>query len=282
MKMNDVSMPGQPGSNPAPAYRRPRKFPKFEVSRDFAAFAQGTSQYADELFEDASARDTALKDEGAEPVSSFEQTADEILTCIGTQGELREILYKILLFCRTSHRFCDVENYISGLDEVVYGHILQTPYSCIAILVHAGGLAKIALNALEEDVLSADLAGLTDDEIDDLIEDWRLETTEAGLYVTELLNPVRRLAAQLAVKPHRKSTYLRILEFCAEEPRSLDDIKQLFLQDNSLVLDYVTAHQKLSPDYYVDRLEKAGSLIWKGAWATTPEGLDFLGREIGA
>ena len=280
---NSSKIQSQIGANHLPTHRHARKFPKFEVSRDYASFAQGTSQFTDESFEDALAAEAASQQAAAQnQTPTVQEAADAILTCIGSQGELREILYKTLVFCRETRSFSAAEQYIAQLDEITYGHVIQTPYSCISMLVHVGGLEKIPVDDRGNCIEAQRLENLDADEADDLIDSWCLKTTRSGLYVCELLDPARRLTAQLALKPYRRATYLRILEFCAQQPRSLDDIKQLFKEDKTLVLDYVTAHQKLSPDYYVDRLEKAGGLIWKGAWITTPAGWDCVCHKTGA
>ena len=260
--------------NPNVATRSPKgrpAFPAFETSRDYADYASGKSLIQE--IEDK-------HQEAAEPVEDTpEARIDAIVTCIGQQAIMREALYKLLAHCTEPRNFRGLESFASELDEVRYGHLLQSPYNLVNMLVKCGALTKTPVDAAGSAVTPERLAGLTEDEQDDLVEDYLLEATPEGRVVLDLLSPQRRLKAQLAQKPHRLSTFLAVLDFC-REPRSFEDIKQLFKDHDELVLDYVDAHQKLSPDFYVDRLEKAGGLVWRRAWVTTEAGLEVLSRQV--
>lgn len=276
----------------APAAGRPRhampRFPAFEVSRDFASFAAGDSRFADYRAARDGARDESPsagpapavpQAGGAAPdgeADAAQARVDAILTLVGGQGGLREVLYKALDRFRERMPFGEAEAFLASLPEYEFGHPLQTPYSCIDMLAKAGGLELTPVDAGGRPIDPALLASLGPDEADDLVEGRLVQTTPAGAAAADLLAPARRLAALLAARPHRQGTFLRVLGFCAEAPRSLDDIRRLFEEEDGLVLDMVDAHTRLSPDYYADRLEKAGGLVWRGAWEATPAGRDFL------
>lgn len=176
---------------------------------------------------------------------------------------------------RFSVAFSDLEAFIAEQDEFVHSHITQTPYTLIEMLVSCQGLRKIALdadgNAIDEDAL----ARMDEDAALDLVDGYRLEITKAGVEAVRLLDPSKRIAAQLAQKPHRQKTYMAVLDFC-KTPRTFPEIQEFFDETPDLVLDEVTAHHKLSPDFYVDKLECAGALVWKGRWQTTEAGEQML------
>ena len=253
-------------------------FPAFEVPGDYEAA----------LFQQESNQDTQAQEEldasSAQPEPQdkeqlLEAQLDALLTLIGAQGILREVLYKTLAHCLEPRDAVELERFVAEQDEYRYQHVLQTPYAAIRMLVDAKGLAETPVDAAGHSIDPARRATLTEDELDDLTAHTLLATTEAGAAAVRLLDPARRIAAQLAKKPHRRATYCAVLAYCAEEPRTLPQIQELFKTNTDLVLDHVTAHHTLAPDYYVDRLEKAGALTWRGAWAITEAGRQALAAE---
>lgn len=246
----------------APARRQRPPFPPFEAPASFEEMAAGPAP------SNAASSDRPEPDAPADGV-------DAVVTCVCSQPPLRETLYKTLAHCAQPRPFAEVEAFISSQDEFVFSHIEQTPHTLIGMLVDAGGLVRTPLDAQGKPLTPELLAGLSQDEADDLVASFELATTPEGRAAVELLSPQRRIAAQLAQKPHRRPTYLALLSFC-REPRTLAQIEAFFADNPDLALDQVTAYHHLSPDYYVDRLEKAGALVWRGAWVTTQAGLDAL------
>jgi hypothetical protein len=243
-------------------------FPQFEAPADFAAYASGEG--AEKKAPAPAQAKQPDRDNGAP--RSHEAVVDGIVTCLGTQPQLREVLYKLLAWCVEPRDMADAEAFVAAQDEYVYSHVIQAPYAVVGILEDAGGLVRCDLDADGRPVDDAVRARLGDDAADDLVCSTVVSTTDEGAAVVELLSPARRIEAQLAQKPHRRPTYLALLRFCAQ-PRSLKDIQDFFASTPDLALDLVTAHQRLAPDYYVDRLEKAGGLVWRGAWVATEAGL---------
>ena len=90
-----------------------------------------------------------------------------------------------------------------------------------------------------------------------------------------LLAPERRIEAQLSLRPHRRDTYFAVLDFCTT-PRKFPEIEAFFKATPGLSQDIVADHHKLSPDFYVDKLDKAGALVWRGAWVATDAGKQML------
>ena len=206
---------------------------------------------------------------------TFADRVNMVVMCVGSQNALREALYKTLAFCRRPHEFTEVEDFISQTDEFVYSHIMQTPFAMIQMLVDAGGLAQTPLDSESSPIADEQLANLSEDEADDLISTYRIQTTDAGVETVRLLAPERRIEAQLSLRPHRRDTYFAVLDFCMQ-PRKFPEIEALFKNVPGLSQDIVADHHKLSPDFYVDKLDKAGALVWRGAWVATDAGMRML------
>ena len=247
-------------------------FPAFEVSG-----RKGSSPYMEQP---SSTRPAAAAVHAtpadAKPAATFEEQVDAVVRCVCTQNLLREVLYKLLVHCSQRRDMREAEAFVAQQDEFVYSHIEQTPHALIRMLVDAGGLDQLPLGQDGAVVDRDTLAALPEDEADDLVESYALLTTEAGKAAASLLEPRRRLRARLAERPHRSETYRALLSLCAQAPQTLPQIEQFFKDTPGLALDRVTSYHTLSPDYYVDQLEKCGAIVWRGAWCATQAGLEEL------
>ncbi len=89
-----------------------------------------------------------------------------------------------------------------------------------------------------------------------------------------LLVPERRIEAQLSLRPHRRDTYFAVLDFCMQ-PRKFRKSRRF---SRTLPACRKTSWPIiwLSPDFYVDKLDKAGALVWRGAWVATDAGKRML------
>ena len=257
-------------------HHRMPSFPAFEASGRYDETfpsPQGRARGLGDPF--ARAAHEALDERGRSPRTPEERT-DAVVSCVCAQNPLREVLYKLLVHCTEQRGFQETERFVAAQDEYVHSHIEQTPHALIFMLVDAGGLARISLDAEGRALDEGVLATMAEDEADDLVDSYALLTTEAGRAAATLLNPARRLRARLAEHPHRSETYRAVLALCAQSPQTLPQIEQFFKDTPGLALDQVTSYHTLSPDYYVDRLEKCGVIVWRGAWCATQAGVEAL------
>ena len=255
-----------------------KRFPKFDAPASFEAYAEKGATV--EQNRDGQSARNALDGEGARTRDAsssrtYEEALDAVITCIGAQNSLREVLYKTLVFCKEPHEFTEVEDFIAASDEVVYSHVIQTPFELIGMLLRAGGLEETPLDAAGEPIAPETLDELSRDEQDDLVATYRIDATAAGRAAVELLAPERRLEAQLAQDPHRADTFRALIEFC-ETPRTFPEIKEYFDATPEFAHDVVAHSHQLAPDFYVDKLDKAGALVWRGAWVATDAGKSLL------
>lgn len=209
--------------------------------------------------------------EPAEPLT-FDERCDRVERHVLKQPEHREIRIATLGFCAQRRALPEIEVFIEDLPE--YGYDTQNPYRLIRSLEAAGGLVGVELDEEGQVVTPERKEGLSEDEVDDLVFEIDFETTDAGRAVYERLKPSARLDDLLATQTARKDTYCEVLEFCLT-PRSRQEIEALLAGREILTLD-APSDQPLQPSVFVDKLERAGVLVWRGKWATSDAGKAYL------
>lgn len=251
-----------------------KKLPTFEVSGKGGAFLEEQETTARDTPEEIERR-RAMAAPKVGPKSPFEEQVDAVLTCVGAQNSLREVLYKILSFCTDERAFEEVEAFVGETPEYRFNHLLQTPFEMIHMLIEARGLDGIALDETGAPLEGEQYADFTAKDLQHAAHTYRVRTTAAGERAAELLAPARRYQALELQHPHRRDTYRRFMEFC-REPRTLPEIQAFYDAHDELAHDTVQIHHTLAADFYVDKLEKAGMLVWIGAWTLSDEGKETL------
>lgn len=213
----------------------------------------------------------AAPSQNPEPLS-FEARCNRVGNLVMSQTEHREIRIAILGFCRERRQLSEVELFVQDLPE--FGYDSQSPYYLIQSLVNAGGLVRLELDEEGEVVTPERTAGLTEDEVDDLVVEIDYEATDVGLAVYQELMPSKRLDDLLTTQSARKDTYCEVLEFCLT-PKTRAQIEEL-LEGREILMTDAPGEQPLHPSVFVDRLERSGVLVWRGKWATTDAGKAYL------
>ncbi len=257
-----------------------KSLPRFEVSRGYEDYARSDHRMKprpavqqDDAASGAAASNS-VKSEAGE--LSLEEQMDAVLRAVGNQRALQEVLYKLMLFCQEQRTQQEAEDFIAHSDEFVYSHIIQSPTSIVGIMVKNHGLSSTQVDAQGEPVTQERSEGLSADELDDLICGTLLKTTPAGVAVTQMISPAKRFEAQLGRNRGRTATFYAILEFCAQEPRKFPQIKEFYTQHDEFSKSTAMDSQQLACDFYVDKLECAGMLVWRGQWEVTQAGRDAL------
>ena len=186
----------------------------------------------------------------------------------------REILIKTLRYCYEERALRDVEEKIQTYPE--FAQCTQNPYRLVRFLVDAGGLDEVERAEDGSVVRPEDKEGLTEDEVDDLVCELGYVTTEAGRTFAEANLPEARLRALLGFALERRGVYLEVLEFIAQAPRSYAEVKELLAGHPVLEVTIDGMRQTMQPSVFVDKLERAGALVWDGGWRLTDGGLRFL------
>lgn len=187
----------------------------------------------------------------------------------------RELFYKVLAFCQESKPLRDVEQMVMGLPG--FERASTNAYHYIAVLENAGGLERFELDD-EGDVVDAERkAGLTEDEVDDLVAEYAFMTTPAGQAVVEQHTPRARLIELLNLVPERRDTYIELLEFLSEEPRTYNEVCQLLVgRDVLWHLDSKGNPEQMQPSVFLDKLHDAAAIEWNQGWQLSEEGHAYL------
>jgi len=217
--------------------------------------------------------ETSAAPTGKQARAAFERDVNAVVAEVCRLDRNRNVLYRILDYCREQRDADDVERFIAGLPEM--RHAFQEPYVYMDLLVDAHGLEAIPLDAAGNPI--EQLVSQEHPDIADAAEiaQYRITTTPAGVRALQLVSPEARLHAKLGEHPERYSTYLAVLDFC-KQPRSLAEVQRLFEQDASLNRETTVDAQPLSCDFYLSELERAGGLVWNGGWTATQEGVALL------
>ena len=187
----------------------------------------------------------------------------------------REVYVRILEYCKERRTLSEAEDAVTAMPE--FAQLAQSPYRLIRCLADEGGLQWLDL---DEDGMPLDAAlreELSEDEYDDMIAAYAVETTAAGAEASEIMSPANRLDDLLNRASDRTGALLDVLDFCAT-PRSLRDIEGLLEDHGALDTLRASNGQPLKASYFVDVLERSGGLVWNNAWQTTSSGLEFLAR----
>ena len=211
----------------------------------------------------------------AEPAEdgSLEARAARVAAAVMKQPLHREILRKTLGFCRQRRALTDVEQEIATYPEFTYAG--QNQYRLISFLVEAGGLDELELDGGGGIVTDEMKAGLSEDEVDDLVASFAFVTTEAGAVVFDELSPYKRIVDLLETQPEHLDTFADVLGLCTTS-RTYQEI-EAFLQDSGLGWSGTESDEAaVHPSYFVSTLERVGGLVWKDGWLLSEEGRALL------
>jgi hypothetical protein len=185
----------------------------------------------------------------------------------------REVLYKILEYCKVRRNLHDLEDKIVEFAE--FKATGQAQFTLITYLVDAGGLDVYELNKQGKPVTPEQKSGLSEDEIDDLVAGFAYQSSEAGLTVAEEFSPEVRLAELLGTTPTYLDTYVELLKYL-EERRSFTQVDTLLRGRDVLMTNRDANDRPMQPSVFIDKLEKTGVIYWKDGWQTTEEGKKIL------
>lgn len=186
----------------------------------------------------------------------------------------REVLYRILAYCAEERTLEDLEQEVASWPS--FKAATQNQYRLAEHLVRAKGLEEIERDAQGAVVDPRDTEGLDEDALDELVCGISYRTTETGLLFVERHRPKARLVELLQLAPERTDVYIELLEFVRAQPRAYRDIEKL-LQGRPVLKTIVDGTSRtMQPSVFVDKLERAGALVWNGGWCLTEEGEAFL------
>ena len=187
----------------------------------------------------------------------------------------RELFYKVLSFCQESKPLREIEQMVMALPG--FERTSANAYHFIAVMENAGGLERFELDDEGDVVDDARKAGLTEDEIDDLVAEYAFMTTPAGQAVVEQHTPRARIIELLGLVPERRDTYIELMECLAEEPRTYNEVTQLLDgRDVLWHLDSKGNPELMQPSVFLDKLHDAAAIEWQQGWQLSEEGRAYL------
>ena len=187
----------------------------------------------------------------------------------------RELFYKVLSFCQESKPLREIEQMVMALPG--FERTSANAYHFIAVMENAGGLERFELDDEGDVVDDARKAGLTEDEIDDLVAEYAFMTTPSGQAVVEQHTPRARIIELLGLVPERRDTYIELMEFLAEEPRTYNEVTQLLDgRDVLWHLDSKGNPELMQPSVFLDKLHDAAAIEWQQGWQLSEEGRAYL------
>ena len=189
-----------------------------------------------------------------------------------------EIMVNVLGYCQEKRLLSEVEEEIASYPEFKY--VDQSQASIVFMLVDAGGLRLINLDKSGHLIEESRLKTLDEDQVDELVCFYALETTAAGMEVANAHRPEIRLQSLFEQAPERNDVYREILAFC-KQPRSFEEIASLSGGWPSFASMNTHSGLDLYPSALIAHLEDAGGLVWDEAWMTTPAGLSFSTQSEG-
>jgi hypothetical protein len=204
---------------------------------------------------------------------SFDEKVNNLARFVQREPQIREIDCKVLRYCLERRDLSDIEDRIAGYPE--FKTATRDQYSLITELVTHYGLEIFELDKAGNPVLEADKAGLSENEVDDLVLSYAYQTTEVGRVVNDRFDPKRRLVELFDIVPQRYGTYIEILEFLRDK-HSFAEVDSLLRGRDILFSEREAGDRAIQPSVFIDKLERAGGIFFNGGWQITEAGKELL------
>ena len=247
------------------------------------SLADGEAHDSDVVMEtEAAPTDTAA----AEAVEAAYQ---QLVIAIEKQPLNRPVFYQALAQCRTEQPEAELEIAVSRFVQFKSGTLDQ--HTVIMSMVKAGGLQMIEYDN-EGGLICRDKGegsgssklpqANSGDHIGEMPEK-EIEVSRRGFLTTALglryldeQSPDRRIGELLASMPGRNDIYMKLLESIVQDKHTYKFIESLLSDDLAAMKDEVVAHIGIKPSVFVDKMERAGGIIWDDGWAITDAGRRML------
>ncbi|WP_296011070.1 hypothetical protein [uncultured Adlercreutzia sp.] len=206
--------------------------------------------------------------------SNLIEEVDSIGTAVVRHPLNREVLYQLLVYCQEERTLEEAEQYAMTLPQ--FSSATQNPYRMLCTLVESKGLRRIERDHLGNEVTADMKEGLAEDDAEDIVASEHYQTTEAGIEFIEQYSPKSRLVKMLSLAPERSKDYCDLLEFVEEQPRTYSEIVSLLEGRDALQIIIAGHRETMQPSVFVDKLERAGALVWQDGWRLSEIGAEFL------
>ena len=205
--------------------------------------------------------------------SDLDERIARVRKTLYRRHSLTEIMRKTIGFCAERRGFADVETTMHAFLEFRY--VDQSQAAIIGILVNAGAIEQFELDAQGTVIPVERLRSMTEDERDDTVCAYALQSTRAGLHAIEGMDPETKLAKLFSEHPERHDAYRAILRLC-KTPRTSDEVSKSLDPNPAFASENDLSTLPVYPSALLGKLENAGGIVWDEAWVTTEAGAACL------
>lgn len=201
-------------------------------------------------------------------------SAESIEDHVYCQPLHRELLLEILAYCAQRRRLEDIEKQVMA--SPFYPQAVRSPFSLIAELEQQGALERFEVDTEGCEVTDERKAGLTEDEVDDLVADYEFAVTPDGARVAQECASSARIERVCSSDGVRRAS-AALLGFLQQQPKTAAQLDAFCRKDPDACS---LAGEGLLASQLLDALEKAGAVVWSGGWTLTDAGKRWLeGKE---
>jgi hypothetical protein len=204
---------------------------------------------------------------------SLDERIARVQRTLHRRSSLTETMRKTIAYCAERRAFADAERIMATYPEFRY--IDQSQAAVIGILVNAGAIEQFELDAAGSVIPEARLRAMTEDERDDAVCAFALQSTQAGIRAIEGMEPEARLAHMFAEHPERRDAYCKILSLC-RTPRTFEEVSGLLDPNPAFASENDLSTLPVYPSALLAKVEAAGGIVWDEAWVTTEAGAACL------
>lgn len=202
------------------------------------------------------------------------ETATERIEALFAQmPTLQRMLFAILDACASPVATADLETTITAMKQ--HHHSVYEPLTLCNLLKRAGAIEETdeegtPLTAVEQEPTQVEVDGVAYWRVTPAPEVfWSL--TEAGTAQRDSYRPLEMIANLFAEEPQYADIFTTCLTLCSH-----GDGTTLGAIGNVVDDEPVLQNPKRYAMYFIDKLEHAGAVEWKGQWAITEAGRTYL------
>lgn len=222
------------------------------------------------VFDEPAVKDRA--EVNAKPELDFDERVANLEHFITFEPLIREIDYKILRYCEERRGLHDIEEKVATFPQ--FRSATRDQYSLITELVRHYGLEFFELDEEGNVVTEADKEGLDEDGVDDLVAGYAYQTTDVGREVASRLAPRKRLEDLFEARPERREAYLAVMRYLVDK-HTFAGVDSM-LRNEGVSLGVAFTGDPVQPSVIVDKLERAGIILYDEGWVLSAEGREAL------
>jgi len=266
------------------------------------------NQYSDQSSDTANSQNPTDNPEDLTVDASI-YTYEKLVRQIRKQPLNREIMYQILVFCTEENSEPDLLEKVAKVPESKTATL--DGFSLITQLVNAGGLDvkeydenglllsgdpenrpnSKSIDAEAQDSIDAEAQDSTNAEAQVSTNAEELESENAeeqvaksrGYLVSDLgkryideNSPDQRLVQLFKASESRNQAYTNVLKFLNTEKKTYKALEMLLVDDSALLSEAQVFGIDIKPSVFIDRLERAGGIVWDDGWTITKAGRRML------